>query len=468
MKQIICKGLFLIISSLIVLIFAIFIISFNIQSDSPIPFGGWQLQTNLQTVLNGRTITDMAFIDSLTGFAVTNTPNNDTGFILKTTNGGNNWFINFSNLGPFGDYFDKIRFITDSVGYSCGGGGISFLCKTTNKGNIWIKTSYSSTLEFKGMSVLNKDTIYLCDDNGLTGGVFRSTNGGQNWLRIYSASQYNPRDIYMINANTGFCTDDASNFYKTINGGFSWTKIDSLGFKYIYFFDTLSGYRINTNDYGGILKTSNGGYNWIFQTLPVVPGGTNHYDIQRLQFSNKDTIWAVGGIIQYHNPNRLRGIINKTTNGGLKWGYQIPDTHNIIIPFYSFINFSGDKKGWAYYNLGPGIHTTTGGDSTIYVGINENSGIIPKDFILEQNYPNPFNPETKIKYQVPLRKGGSGVVMLKIFDITGKEIAILVNQKQNAGTYEVIFDGSNLPSGIYFYQLRVGTYSETKKMLLIK
>lgn len=85
-------------------------------------------------------------------------------------------------------------------------------------------------------------------------------------------------------------------------------------------------------------------------------------------------------------------------------------------------------------------------------------------FELEQNYPNPFNPSTVISYQLPV----SSEVTLKVFDVLGNEIATLVDQYKSAGRYEVEFDASKLPSGIYFYQLKAGQFSETKKMVLLK
>ena len=97
---------------------------------------------------------------------------------------------------------------------------------------------------------------------------------------------------------------------------------------------------------------------------------------------------------------------------------------------------------------------------------------VPETFQLLQNYPNPFNPTTKIKFDIPNLPLGRGVggmmVSLKVFDITGREIQTLVNEPLSPGTYEVTFDGSNLPSGIYFYQLRSGEYLETKKLVLLK
>ena len=89
---------------------------------------------------------------------------------------------------------------------------------------------------------------------------------------------------------------------------------------------------------------------------------------------------------------------------------------------------------------------------------------IPDEYRLYQNYPNPFNPSTNIKYQIANNK----LVILKIYDILGKEVETLVNENQKPGTYEVTFDGSKLSSGIYFYTLTAGEYNETKKMVLIK
>jgi len=88
----------------------------------------------------------------------------------------------------------------------------------------------------------------------------------------------------------------------------------------------------------------------------------------------------------------------------------------------------------------------------------------PETFNLQQNYPNPFNPTTKINYQL----AESGQTKLVIFDNNGREVQTLIDRNHSAGSYSVKFDGSSLPSGIYFYNLTSGSYSETKRMLMIK
>jgi hypothetical protein len=101
----------------------------------------------------------------------------------------------------------------------------------------------------------------------------------------------------------------------------------------------------------------------------------------------------------------------------------------------------------------------------------EQTSSLPSHFSLKQNYPNPFNPSTKIKYTIPnvTLSGVEGSrVQLKVYDILGNEVGALVNESKPAGTYEVEFNASNLSSGIYFYKLQAGSFTQTKKMILMK
>jgi Secretion system C-terminal sorting domain len=98
------------------------------------------------------------------------------------------------------------------------------------------------------------------------------------------------------------------------------------------------------------------------------------------------------------------------------------------------------------------------------IGIKNLSKGVPKEYVLEQNYPNPFNPETKIRFSI----SKSGLVKLTVYNILGKEITSLVNQYLNPGTYEVVFNSNNIPSGVYFYIMESGSYISARKMILIK
>lgn len=110
--------------------------------------------------------------------------------------------------------------------------------------------------------------------------------------------------------------------------------------------------------------------------------------------------------------------------------------------------------------------------STPDIGADEFDGIVdvedkqtlPTEYALEQNYPNPFNPSTSIQYAVSSRQ----FISLKVYDVLGNEIETLVNEEKPVGTYEIIWNASNVPSGVYFYQLKAGEYTNTKKMVLLK
>jgi hypothetical protein len=124
-----------------------------------------------------------------------------------------------------------------------------------------------------------------------------------------------------------------------------------------------------------------------------------------------------------------------------------------------------DKKYSKNLGTGNGIELVSPQTSTTAVTIGHN---VPSDFALRQNYPNPFNPSTTITYDLSVR----GSVSLKIYDALGRDIAILVNKEQAAGTYEVPFYARNLTSGVYFYRLQIrqtsGIYVETKKLILLR
>ena len=85
-------------------------------------------------------------------------------------------------------------------------------------------------------------------------------------------------------------------------------------------------------------------------------------------------------------------------------------------------------------------------------------------FALGQNYPNPFNPTTTIQYQIPIASN----VSLKVYDMLGRDVAVLVNENKIAGYYTSTFDARNMPSGIYFYKMNAGNYSTVKKLILMK
>ncbi len=434
----------------------IFIIAFNFSDN---PTGGWYQQ--FLPYLNNRPLADIQFLDSLIGYGITGDhTSNDTNYIIKTTNGGDNWFI----LDSVYKDLSRVQFLNISTGYICGESGT--LLKTTSGGINWISVNSSLTGYIEDMFVLNEDTIWYTDQRVVIGGLFRTTDGGATWIRQYYASGNIPANIYMVNAQIGFFSSiGGSRLNKTLDGGFNWTVINQEnGFLDINFLDSLVGWKTRTE----IKKTTDGGNSWIIQTLPSggINGGTiSHDGISSVAQINSDTIWCDGGHA-YYPGGVIRGALYRTTNNGNNWFFQIPN-----IGFgnegYGFLQFINKYTGWGLgKNL---IHTLTGGDSLFYTKINEQNNSIPQVFFLHQNYPNPFNPITIIKYELQT----TNHIRIFIFDISGRVIEQLVNKKQNSGTYEIRFDGSNVSSGVYFYKLEAvdskgNIFSETKKMILLR
>ncbi len=102
------------------------------------------------------------------------------------------------------------------------------------------------------------------------------------------------------------------------------------------------------------------------------------------------------------------------------------------------------------------------------VAVENENNKIPETYSLSQNFPNPFNPSTTIKFTVPKSANPSDRVTLKVYDMLGKDIATLVNEDLSAGTYQFEWNAANLASGVYFYRLTSGAFTETKKMILSK
>ena len=146
---------------------------------------------------------------------------------------------------------------------------------------------------------------------------------------------------------------------------------------------------------------------------------------------------------------------------GINWSYQNTGTINNLWSVY-FVN---TLTGWAAGENGTILKTTNGGN--VFIG--KISSEIPPKYKLYQNYPNPFNPATKIRFDIASDvKRQSSNVKLVVYDILGKEIHTPVNEQLQPGGYEVTIDGSNMQSGIYFYQLIAGEFKETKKLILLK
>ena len=170
--------------------------------------------------------------------------------------------------------------------------------------------------------------------------------------------------------------------------------------------------------------------------------------------------------------------VTVTVGDTVRWR-NVQGHHNVRADNNSFTSGLPAPAPWTYNHVFTSAgnnpyycepHGTPGGGGMSGVVIVQNPVSVPGDetiaeiFELNQNYPNPFNPTTKISYQSPV----SSWQTLRVYDILGNEVATLVNEEKPAGYYEVEFDASDLTSGIYYYRINAGNYSETKKMILLK
>ncbi|MEO8208945.1 MAG: T9SS type A sorting domain-containing protein [bacterium] len=360
----------------------------------------------------------IGFSDSLNGYAGLYTlPSGSTAPLLKTTNGGLNWFGVQNIPAPIPAGICGISIVNNLVMYGVGKiDGPASVIKTTDGGTSW--QSFNMT----GLASRLVDCYFFSKDSGFVVGgigsintssdvILFTSNGGANWQPKYTSFQMPGlfESCWKIN------------FINRMNAVVSLNRIsDSLSF----------------------LKTSNGGVTWQRNAYRI----STSYFTQGIGFINETTGWLGGEDHTY-----------ETTDAGQTWNLN-PFGQNV-----NRIRFLNDTLG---YSVGVTVYKYSR-DSITGIGINSN--IIPNIFLLEQNYPNPFNPFTKFKFEVPKES----FVKLSVIDVLGKEINILVNDYLSGGTYHTTWNGKDLngndvPSGLYFYRMETKYYSITKKMLLVK
>ena len=232
---------------------------------------------------------------------------------------------------------------------------------------------------------------------------------------------------------------------------FTYPQFNLKGIRYP--FDYMIVFSNSYNDTSNILSVfKNKGIN-----LPVVRTNFKVYDITdpknpvRIQYAMTE---AGTKKLDTLSVNDLVFLSNQDGTA-LSWRISFLGNDSSNVPKSGDTLFLYTRKGLSYFD--------TLDVNSLISGVKTNKQV-PAVFSLEQNYPNPFNPATIIEYSIPQ----TAIVSLKVYDILGREIKTLVNQYQNKGKHEVNFNASNLASGVYFYQLRSGSFISTKKMLLLK
>jgi photosystem II stability/assembly factor-like uncharacterized protein len=269
------------------------------------------------------------------------------------------------------------------------------------------------------------------------GDIFKTSDGGINWLLNSHNNSYLSY-IHFVNDSIGFGAGYKV-IVKTTDGGENWFTLsvpENNGLVSFFFADESKGWMGGSG--GKLFFTSDGGNSWDFQDI------LSTQTIQSLFFIN-DNGWAGGD----------SGHVFQTFDGGISW---VRERQYFTSESVSSIFFVDSTMGWL--TTGRNIFETENGGGPTNVLLNQKH----YGYYLDQNYPNPFNPTTTIRYQIPQ----TGFVSLKVYDVLGKEVAILVNEEKPTGRYEVEFSGSSLPSGIYFYKLEAGGNIFSKRFLLLK
>ncbi len=434
----------------------IFLFNFFLLSTLAFTQTGWY---NLNSG-TGRRLNNLYFIDVNTGWVVGDS------IVLKTTNGGTAWTV---QTLPAQTTLRSVHFLNASTGFITGDinpeiGVKLYVFKTTDGGNNWFTVNYSNPATFGhaysyDIYAVNENIIYKTESAfesfSSSGAIGKSINGGINFTGVLSYGTM--KGLSFINPQTGWTTSLSAGdvppkvfkIFRTTNEGNNWSVIyrdsqnnfNTMEGRSIQFLNSNTGYVL-----GGaagkilVVRTTNGGIDWIRDTL-------NNTNRIAMHFVNTTTGWMAGA---------GSSNISRTTNGGLNWTNQNTGGTQTLYSIY----FADTQTGYAVGYYGAIIKTVSGG----VTAIREVSNEIPASYSLSQNYPNPFNPVTRIRYDLPR----SGSVRLAVYDVTGREVEMLVNEKQSAGSYEAVWDGTRFASGVYFYRLTAEGYGETRKMILIR
>jgi hypothetical protein len=343
------------------------------------------------------------------------------GQILATSDGGNTWKSQYNDPTTT-QYIDYVKMFDLNNGVAVGDANPSgptgpAVLQTSDGGAHWTNMNTSafpkmfSGNTWRRIDFPSKSVGYFYPSIGLTlypWTIYKTTNGGTSWNPVFFGSIQCMR-FYNDRIGIAGFHDRTMIVYRTFDGGATW--------------DT-----INVANY----PVSERGDAYDFRFLPGDCSKIWHTDEWRLWFSS-DT--------------------------GRTWSQQPLDTSPV---YGSALVFPDATHGW-FLASGGLLYHTNNADRLYLTDVEQNKPEMSTAFRLEPNYPNPFNPSTTIRYEIPK----SANVSLKIFNMLGQEIAALVNERKDAGSYSIHWN-ANVPSGIYFYRLQAGEFMETKKMILLR
>lgn len=356
------------------------------------------------------------------------------------------------------------------------------LFRSTDNGNTWAAvTGIPSTGLVWALSNLG-GTLFA----GTWGsGLYRSTNGGTIWTRADSGMSHNDPRGFTRNSSHIFTCTWSGGVYRSTNNGNHWTSASSgITGGGLWPIHALGNYIFVGAQSGGVFRSSDNGTSW-----QAVNSGLTYPVAYALASVGTDLFVGTGGAGVFRSTNY--GNTWAAVNNGMPANltvYALIAINTILVAGTSNqgVFVSTDRGGsWSAINngltnqsvfsLGMNSQYLFAGTSSTVFRREHSPSIVsvrplweqPATFILKQNYPNPFNPSTRIPFSVQF----PGFTSLKVYDVLGREVATLVNENLQPGTYEVVFDASRhvgMPSGVYFYRLTVGNLTVTKRMGLIK
>lgn len=388
--------------------------------------------------------------------------------------------------------------------WACADGQTVWMCgpshvvvRTTNAGTTWTSVG-GSIAAGQDLYTISAIDANICVVGSGDGTLWRTTNGGTNWAFIVPTPASVFIDVvHFFNATTGFAMGDPVGgtwkMWYTTNAGANWTTHPAP--------PAATGTEAGWNNSYGALDTGHiwwgtnntkiwkGSLRGAFTSAPTT--GLNSYGVwfndantglaimnngssstANIKSTNGGTSWAVTSFTPSALTFALKGVPGSTfywVGGGSTTSMVWRSTDNGTTFTSQSVSATNAVYGMTFVHQGLGWLGTATGKIFKYVdpnytGVGNPGNETPANYKLEQNYPNPFNPTTTINYSIP----SASQVSIKVYDMLGNEIMTLVNDRKNAGSYSTSFNASNLASGIYLYKIVAGSYTDTKKMTLIK
>ncbi len=366
-----------------------------------------------------------------------------TGGVGKSTDGGVTWNLHSGGINFYPA--NRITQIIECQGkllISTGDG----VYQSTNGGVNWVKKS-DGLIVGGGAIYIFSESIFDSGNGLLTGchtGIYRSTDGAETWSLAYSSGTHVNAKNLTFHSGKLFAARETNNSpygFVSDDSGRTWSNLSNIGVPTITYYSEPEMLWAGTI-HGAWLSTNNGA-NWISRSngLSPDPYNSSFIRVNNVLISSLEA----GGSGMF-----------KTTNNGLNW---TPFEEGL--PFLTAINELVLLGNDLLAATSEGIYKRPASNLT---STQNNSGSLVDGYSLMQNYPNPFNPETKIQFTIPR----SDFTVIKIFDPKGKEVMNLVNRRLEAGSHEINLNSTGLSSGVYFYKMISGEYTNTKSMIIVK